>query len=56
MIDEKTEREAFVERERQRDEIRSDPSISAMVKRVMERFWRALDLLEGRPPSSGIKQ
>jgi hypothetical protein len=55
-MSEQTEREKSVEREQLRDEIRSDPSISAMVKGAMERFWRALDLADGRPPSSGAKQ
>ena len=48
---EKTEREASIDQERERDEIRRDPSLSPMIKRVMEGFWRAIDLAEGRPSS-----
>jgi hypothetical protein len=56
MMSEKTEREQAIERERDRDEIRSDPNISPMIKRVMERFWLECDIADGRTPSSGAKQ
>lgn len=46
-----TDRLEAVERETQRDEVRTDPEVSPMVKRVMETFWRRLDEIEGRHPA-----